>query len=61
MQIGFFSDQGEGEMIKQRYQYVKYVVLAIAAAGMIFGIVRGEPRVVLKKATNVCLECIGVG
>lgn len=48
-------------MIKQQYPYVKYAVLAIAAASMIFGIVRGEPRVVLKKATNVCLECIGVG
>ncbi len=48
-------------MKKEWYQYVKYVILAAAVASMIFGIVRGEPAVVLKKATNICLECIGIG
>lgn len=37
--------------------------LAIAAgAGFIaLGIYRGEVAVVLRKAVNICLECIGVG
>lgn len=38
--------------------------LLLAAAGLIlmgFGILRGEMSVVLAKAINICLECIGIG
>lgn len=30
-------------------------------AFMLFGIYRGEMAVVLTKAVNICLECIGIG
>ncbi len=49
------------EKKKSRKDYLKYVILAAALASMIFGIVRKEPKVVLRKATNICMECIGIG
>ena len=42
----------------------RWVGIAVAAIGivlMIAGIIRGEMAVVLAKATNICLECIGIG
>lgn len=38
--------------------------LALAVVGavmMAYGISRGEMAVVLTKATNICMECIGIG
>lgn len=39
----------------------KYIVLVGSVCFIIFGTYRGEVRTVLKKAINICLECIGVG
>ena len=37
------------------------ILLALAIVCIFLGITKGEPAVVLKKATKVCLECIGIG
>ncbi len=37
------------------------LVIVLASAVMLFGIYRGEVAVVLKKAVNICMECIGIG
>ncbi|WP_077609355.1 CD1871A family CXXC motif-containing protein [Clostridium sp. Marseille-P2415] len=33
----------------------------IAAVFLVYGISRGEMAIVLNKAVNICLECIGLG
>ncbi len=40
---------------------VTYFLLAAAIALCAFGAVRGETNIVLKKAVNICMECIGLG
>ena len=47
-----------GERINMKNRVV-LIVLAIVM--MSFGIYRGEMAVVLDKAVNICLECIGIG
>ena len=34
---------------------------AVGIAMMAYGICRGEMKVVLGKAVNICMECIGIG
>lgn len=43
------------------HDYGSMILLSVAMAFILLGIGRGEPAVVLKKATKVCLECIGIG
>jgi hypothetical protein len=37
------------------------VLLVLGAAFVALGIFRGEVSVVLSRAANLCLECIGIG
>ena len=42
----------------------RWTGIALVAVGilmMAFGIYRGEMEVVLTKAVNICMECIGIG
>ncbi len=48
-------------MKKTLPNYVTLILLLIAMASCIFGISRGEVKTVAKKATNICMECIGIG
>ena len=41
--------------------YVTLILLLLAIASCIFGISRGEASTVGKKATTICMECIGIG
>jgi len=40
---------------------VTVILIPLAMALCAFGIFRGEMAVVLAKAVNICLECIGIG
>ena len=45
----------------EKNKAVPFCFLAVAAIMIGAGVVRGEHLVVLQKAVNICLECIGIG
>ena len=45
----------------EKNRVILYVMLALSIVMLIAGILRDEHLVVLKKAVNICLECIGIG
>ena len=42
-------------------KYVKFLLLLLSASMILAGIYSGETQIVLQKAVNICLECIGIG
>ncbi|MBR6793848.1 MAG: hypothetical protein IKM48_05780 [Clostridia bacterium] len=40
---------------------IAVVLILLGSSALILGILRGEAADVLRKATMVCLECIGLG
>ena len=48
-------------MSQKQRNLLRAVLFAIAAAFVLVGLLRGEAGVVLVKAVNICLECIGIG
>ncbi len=37
------------------------LLLALGACFLLLGVRRGEAETVLRKAVNICMECIGLG
>lgn len=48
-------------MRRKVHTAVTALLLALAIASFVFGINRGELKTVHRKASTVCLECIGIG
>lgn len=45
-----------------RVKWLARIMIAAVACGFIvYGTFRGEVEIVLNKAVNICLECIGLG
>lgn len=56
----FKSEKSRKENLKVKNK-IKYVVLVLSLCLIFWGMDRGEVKVVLKKAINICRECIGIG
>ena len=53
--------RGEGDMKREVPLKITIALIPLAIALCAFGIYRGEVAVVLAKAINICMECIGLG
>ena len=45
----------------RRKNWIALALIALGCASLAFGLYRGEGQEVLRKAVNICLECIGIG
>ncbi|NLJ70433.1 MAG: thioredoxin [Clostridiaceae bacterium] len=46
---------------KLNINLIRFILLALIVFSIIYGILRGEVQIVLRNATNICLDCIGIG
>ncbi|MBQ6735696.1 MAG: hypothetical protein IJR00_12415 [Lachnospiraceae bacterium] len=42
-------------------KYLKYILLVLGIAMLVFGLYSGDAGEVMKKAVAICMECIGIG
>lgn len=47
--------------IKININRMRFILFATGIVFLAVGIFRGEMDIVLRKAVNICLECIGIG
>ena len=48
-------------MIRKHERKLQCGLILLSIAGILYGSAREETTLVLKKAINICLECIGIG
>lgn len=48
-------------MSEKKKNIIAFSVIILGIAFVILGVYRGEVETVLRKAVNICLECIGIG
>lgn len=47
--------------MKTKARALPYLLVLLGAGFLALGVWRGEVLLVLSRATNICLECIGIG
>ncbi len=47
--------------MKAHRRIIPSLLLALGAGFLVIGLFGGEAAVVLSRAANICLECIGIG
>jgi hypothetical protein len=47
--------------MKAARRAIPIVLLALGAGFLVLGVLDGEVAIVLSRAANICLECIGIG